>query len=81
MADSVHLSLLTNRSQLSRFLSASLWVKANRTSPVMRYILDLPQLLRLGNHRLSSSTDCEVDICQAHRDGAPELDPTGDHIC
>ena len=86
MADSVHLSLLSNRSQLSRFLSASLWVKANRTSPVharatMRYILDLPQLLRLGNHRLSSSTDCEVDVCQAHRDGAPELDPTGDHIC
>ena len=85
-ADSVHLSLLTGRSQLSRFLSASLWLKSNRSCAAnaratMRYILGLPQLLRLGNHRASSSSMCEVDVCQAHHGEAPELGPTGDHIC
>ena len=86
MADCAHAHLLTSRSQVSRFLTASLWVKANRVCPTsarasMRYILGLPQLLRLGNHLMSPTSLCEVDVCQAHPGDSPELDPTGDHVC
>lgn len=84
--DAAHVALLTNSSQASRCLQAPLWFREHRMSPdrfrtYVRYMLNLPQLLRLGNDTWSDKFGCQVDVCHSTHNKNRELCPSGAHAC
>ena len=84
--DAVHTHLLLSRSQVSRLGQLDLAMALNRIAPnffraYVRYIVNLPQLLRLGGGVMDERTGCLSDICQCEHAESMTLDPTGDHIC
>lgn len=85
-SDAVHIHLRTTRSQVSRLGGLDLSTSLFRIPCVMfkcyvRYLLNLPQLIRLGNGTLDDETGCISDICQCEHPEDEFLEPTGDHIC
>jgi len=85
-SDAVHIHLRTTRSQVSRLGSMDLSLSMFRVPCVMfkaftRYLLNLPQLIRLGNGKMDDETGCLSDICQCEHPQDEFLEPTGDHIC